>query len=164
MDSRTDIFGQAAPSEATFDPAVMEAFQGKALGDLAGWSAIVMSALGDRLGLFRNLAERGPATSRELSARAGISERYTREWLAALACAGYLAYDPGSRRFSLPAEHAPVLVQEGPLFLGAMMQLFQLFGANVEKVEQGFHSGEGVAQSSPHNQRLIYPGFCAATA
>jgi SAM-dependent methyltransferase len=146
-DTRTDISGRTAEAAAPLDPGKIEAFQGKILGDLAGWSATLLTALGDRLGLFKDMADRGPATSVELATRTGLAERYTREWLAAMACAGSLAYDPRSRRFSLPAEHALILAQEGgPLFLSAMVQLFRKFGANDEKVEQAFHTGGGVAQ------------------
>jgi hypothetical protein len=61
----------------------------------------------------------GPATSAELAARAEVHERYAREWLGAMASAGYVEYDPASRRFTLPAEHTPVLAQEGgPYFFG----------------------------------------------
>jgi len=44
--------------------------------------------IGDRLGLYRVLAERAPRTSGELAAAAGLSERYVRKWLeqAGLEC------------------------------------------------------------------------------
>src|SRR5919204_277561 len=37
--------------------------------------------LGERLGLYRALADRGALTSAELAEAAGIQERYAREWL-----------------------------------------------------------------------------------
>jgi hypothetical protein len=37
--------------------------------------------IGDRLGLYGALARDGSATSSDLAARAGIAERYAREWL-----------------------------------------------------------------------------------
>ena len=43
-----------------------------------------LSSIGDRLGLFKNLAEQGPATSEELAERAHVNERYAREWLSAM--------------------------------------------------------------------------------
>ena len=67
------------------------------------------------------LAANGPATSVELPTRTGINERYAREWLGGMASAGYLAYDPTSQRFTLPAEHALPLAQEGdPVFFGGV--------------------------------------------
>lgn len=70
--------------------------------------------LGDRLGLYRALAEGGPATSAELAAKTGTVERYVREWLEQQAAGGLLAVHdaaaaPQDRRFSLPTGHAAVL-------------------------------------------------------
>jgi SAM-dependent methyltransferase len=70
--------------------------------------------LGERLGLYRALAEGGPATSSELAERTGTAERYVREWLEHHASGGLLDVDdatrePMARRYSLPPEHVPVL-------------------------------------------------------
>ncbi len=89
-------------TQPTIDQAKTEAFVGKVLADTAGLAVTVMSSIGDRLGLFKNLAEQGSATSTELAERAQINERYAREWLGAMASAGYLGYDPATRRFTLP--------------------------------------------------------------
>jgi SAM-dependent methyltransferase len=73
--------------------------------------------VGGRLGLYRELAEGGDATPAELAARAGLDERYAREWLEQQAVAGVLTVDdasaaPGDRRYALPEAHRPVLVDE----------------------------------------------------
>jgi SAM-dependent methyltransferase len=73
--------------------------------------------LGKRLGLYRALADDGPATSTELAARTGTAERYIREWLEHHAANGFLevddpAADPLARRYHLPPEHVPVLADE----------------------------------------------------
>jgi len=70
--------------------------------------------LGERLGLYRALAEGGQATSSELAQRTGTTERYIREWLEHHAVGGLLevddaAADPLARRYRLPPEHASVL-------------------------------------------------------
>lgn len=99
------------------DQVSAEAFPGKVLSDTSGLTTTIMASIGDRLGLFRNLAE-SPATSTELAQRTHTDERYVREWLCAMTSAGYITYDPASSRFALPAAHIPVLVQEnGPMFL-----------------------------------------------
>ena len=92
-------------NSATVDHARQEAFVGKLLEQFSGTMSVLLASLGDRLGLFKDLATRGPATSAELAKRTGLNERYLREWLGGLAAAGYLTYDSGSRRFTLPAEH-----------------------------------------------------------
>jgi len=78
--------------------------------------------VGDRLGLYRALAERGPLDPAGLAAAAGIALRYAQEWLEQQAVAGVLAVVglPGPagednpagqvRRYRLPAGHAEVLL------------------------------------------------------
>src|SRR5262249_32949329 len=99
-----------------------DAFAGRALTDLAGMMTTLMCVAGDRLGLFARLAE-GPATSAELAERAGVDERYAREWLRGMTAAGYLTYDREGGRHALPAAHVPVLADEGgPMFMGGVYQ------------------------------------------
>ena len=69
---------------------------------------------GDQLGLYGELADRGPATPAELAERASIAERYAREWLEQQAAAGLLEVDDPSRpaadrTYSISAAHAAVL-------------------------------------------------------
>ena len=109
----------------TTDHAKAEQFAGKALGDMSGAVTVVMCALGDRLGLFKDLAANGPTTSAGVADRVGLNERYVREWLSMMSSAGYLHYEPATQRFALPPEHIPVLAQEnGPFFFGGMYQIF----------------------------------------
>jgi ubiquinone/menaquinone biosynthesis C-methylase UbiE len=73
--------------------------------------------LGERLGLYRALADQGPATSVELAERTGTNERYVREWLEHHAASGLVEVDdvtaaPTVRRYTLPPEHVPVLADE----------------------------------------------------
>jgi SAM-dependent methyltransferase len=70
--------------------------------------------VGERLGLYRALAEGGPATSAKLAGRTGTVERYVREWLEHHAASGLLTVDdpaagPLERRYRMPPEHVPVL-------------------------------------------------------
>jgi 2-polyprenyl-3-methyl-5-hydroxy-6-metoxy-1,4-benzoquinol methylase len=70
--------------------------------------------LGERLGLYRALAEGGPASSTQLADRTSTAERYAREWLEQQAASGLvdvddLRADPIARRYRLPPEHIPVL-------------------------------------------------------
>src|SRR5215472_8556279 len=128
-----------------------EQFTGRVLGDTAAAATIVMAALGDRLGLFRQLARGGPATSGELASRAGLSERYVREWLAGMRAAGYLEFDGTQDRFWLPAEHVPTLASEpGPAFFGGVHQ--ELIGAiqRYDQVAAAFRNGGGVAPADLH--------------
>ncbi|MGH2539884.1 MAG: class I SAM-dependent methyltransferase [Actinomycetota bacterium] len=70
--------------------------------------------IGERLGLYRSLADRGPATSTELAERTGTAERYIREWLEQQAATGFLGVDDPTadaleRRYAIPGDHVPVL-------------------------------------------------------
>jgi SAM-dependent methyltransferase len=84
------------------------------LQDAIGALELYTVYLGERLGLYRALADGGPATSGELAARTGTAERYLREWLEHHASSGLLEVDdpgadPLARRYRLPAGHLPVL-------------------------------------------------------
>ena len=124
-------------------------FFGKVMGDMSGAIVGMVCLLGDRLGLFKDLATKGPATSQEFALRNAIHERYAREWLSTLRCAGYVDYDSRSRSFSVPAERTPVLAQEGgPMFLGgAFQQLAGLFGP-LDQLVDAFRTGGGVPQDA----------------
>lgn len=125
------------------------AFAGRMMSDLGGALVGLVCALGDRLGLFRVLAVSGPVTSGELAERAGIRERYAREWLSVLACAGYVEYDPESGSFSLPPEHAAVLAWEGsPMFLGGGLQQLPALAARLDDLARAFREGGGVPQAA----------------
>jgi 2-polyprenyl-3-methyl-5-hydroxy-6-metoxy-1,4-benzoquinol methylase len=127
----------------------LQAFAQKAIGDVGGTLTVIMCSLGDRLGLFKALGARGPATSVELAAGCGLQERYVREWLSQMAVAGYLEYDPGSSRFTLPPEHAAILADEaGPMFLGGLYHFLPALVAPLERLLQAFREGGGVHQSA----------------
>ena len=88
-------------------------------------------------------------TSAELAERAGIAERYAREWLEQQATAGILTAEireDGTNRFRLPAGHAEVLLDGDSLsFMGASVtQLMTLRGA-FDQVVEAFRTGGGVS-------------------
>lgn len=122
-----------------------QAFLGQVFGDLTGLTNTVLASIGDRLGLFKDLAANGPATPDELATRMGVNERYAREWLGGMASAGYLMYDPASGEFALPPAHEPTLAEEGgPLFLGGVQQEMLGTLATLDRVIDAFRRGGGV--------------------
>ena len=86
------------PEAGMIDAARQEEFVGKVVEQISGTMTTLLGAVGDRLGLFKNLAEQGPATSAELASRTNLNERYLREWLGGMATAGYLNYDGTKKR------------------------------------------------------------------
>lgn len=107
-----------------------------------------MNYIGDRLGIFKAMADAQWVTSQELADRTGLSERYLREWLGAEASAGYVNYDPKTRKYVLPAEHALVLANDdSPFFMGGFMEMAIPNITMAPKIAQAFQTGRGVAQS-----------------
>ena len=112
--------------------------------------------LGKELGLYAALAG-GPLTPPELALAAGIAPRYAREWLEQQAVAGLLtvdlARDADDRRYTLPADHIPVLVAEDhPSHLAPLAQMVAGVGGALSRVVEAYRTGGGVA----------YPHFGAA--
>jgi 2-polyprenyl-3-methyl-5-hydroxy-6-metoxy-1,4-benzoquinol methylase len=99
-----------APQHATLDQAKVNEFLGKAIQDVAATFHAGLVLIGDKLGLYRALADGGPMTAAELAKRTGARERYVREWLSAQAAGGYVTYESASGRFTLPPEHAFLLL------------------------------------------------------
>ena len=127
------------------DEAKLNNFIGKMLGDLGGAFSLPLVRIGDRLGLYKTLNESGPMTSGDLAAKAGIAERYAREWLGHQAASGYLEYDPATTKFTLPPEHAMVFVNEdSPVFLQGAFGVALAMIENQAKVEPAFRTGKGV--------------------
>ena len=103
--------------------------------------------LGDRLGLYRVLADHGAMTSAELADAAGIHERYAREWLEHQAASELLDVegDADERRFSLPAGHDEVLLDETSLNYGAPLARAVLASIRpVDALAEAFRNGGGV--------------------
>jgi 2-polyprenyl-3-methyl-5-hydroxy-6-metoxy-1,4-benzoquinol methylase len=142
--SRTDVAG------TLLDRAAVETFAERVLGDYAGANAFFMAGIGDRLGLFEELARGGPAGSAELAGRTGLQERYLREWLGGMAAAGYLSYDPSDERYAVPVAHVPVLAEEaGAHFLGAAFFDYSTnFGDPFHRLLDAFRNGGGVPQEA----------------
>ncbi len=120
----------------------------KLLGDTTGALMGVLMVVGDRLGLFDTLAAAGPLTSDGLAAQAGITERYAREWLSAMACQGYVTYDDATTTFSLTPEQVFCLVnRDSPLYLTSVFGVLPDYWRNLDRLTGAFRLGGGVPQS-----------------
>jgi SAM-dependent methyltransferase len=138
-----------ATPQTSIDRTKQEAFVHKVLGDTSATMTTLLASIGDRLGLFKDLAANGPGTSAEVARRTGSNERYVREWLGGMATAGYLEYDAPSCRFSLPAEHAAALAAAGgPFFLGGIYEMIPALVAVFDQVTEAFRQGGGVRQAN----------------
>jgi 2-polyprenyl-3-methyl-5-hydroxy-6-metoxy-1,4-benzoquinol methylase len=106
--------------------------------------------LGDKLGLYRALADRGALTPDELAAAAGIHARYAREWLEQQAASGILdleedSDDPGARRFRLPAGHDEALLDRDSLsYIAPLSHLLVGLARPIDEVMRAYREGGGV--------------------
>ena len=122
----------------------LNAFLGKAVGDLGAAMSAVLILVGDELGLYSALAE-GRLTSGELAERTGTSERYVREWLANQAAGGYVEYDSDTGKYYLSEEQALCLANpNGPMDLpGGYSIVEDLFHVK-DRAIQNFRTGSGM--------------------
>src|SRR4051794_26800107 len=94
---------------AALDPDKLNQFVLRAVEEVGATLNAALVVIGDKLGLYRTLAEPAPTTAVELATRPATAERYVREWLNAQAAGGYVEYDPASERYSLAPEQAVAL-------------------------------------------------------
>jgi ubiquinone/menaquinone biosynthesis C-methylase UbiE len=148
------------------DPARVEAFMGSVIGDLSSALHGALTWLGDRLGIFKAMAGAGPLTEEQVARRADLSIRYLREWLQAMATAGYVEHDRAERTWTLPDAHAAVLAdEESPAFLGGLAHAVHFEYELSKQVLDAFRTGAGVPvhrfpeSLAEAQERLTAPGF-----
>lgn len=118
------------------------------LGSLIGSAELMNIYLGDRLGLYAQLGSW--STPAQLAENAGISERYAREWLEEQAVAGFLDVDDAAasgdeRKYMLPEEHAPVLVdRDAPTYLAAYARMLVAAAQQLPALMDAYRTGGGV--------------------
>jgi 2-polyprenyl-3-methyl-5-hydroxy-6-metoxy-1,4-benzoquinol methylase len=137
------------------NPDKLNAFMGKAVGDIGAALSANMVLLGDKLGLYKAMAKAGPVTPAELAKVTKTAERYVREWLGNQAAGGYVTYDAGTGRYTLPEEQAMALADESsPCFLPGAFQVIAATFMAEPKIEQRFKTGKGLGWSE-HDHRLF---------
>jgi ubiquinone/menaquinone biosynthesis C-methylase UbiE len=126
------------------DTEKLNAFLGRFVGDLGASVHTGMVVIGEKLGLYKALAE-GPVDSAELAAKTGTDERYVREWLGSQAAGGYVSYNEKTRKFSLSEEQAFTLAnEESPAYIPGAFQLALGSLSAVPKIVESFRSGAGM--------------------
>jgi SAM-dependent methyltransferase len=150
------------------DHAKLEAFVFRAVDEVGATLNTALVVMGDRLGLYRAMAGAGPLSSNELAARAGVSERYTREWLNAQAAGAYVEYDPDSGRYTLPPEQTVALTDaESPAFLPGFFQIALGSVLDSPRIVDAARTGSGVGWHEHVDdvfegcERFFRPGYNA---
>jgi 2-polyprenyl-3-methyl-5-hydroxy-6-metoxy-1,4-benzoquinol methylase len=127
-----------------------EALVERVFGSAIGLMELLSIYVGERLGLYRALAEGGAATAPELAAATATNERYAREWLEQQAVAGILEVEderaqPEARRFRLPVGHDEVLLERDSLYYAApLAQQMVSLTRPLPAVLEAFKTGGGV--------------------
>lgn len=131
---------------ASYDNARHEAFGERVVGMLNDASLTFMLSIGHRTGLLDTLKRlHRPATTHEIADESGLDERYVREWLGALVTGRVVDYEPSTRCYHLPSEHAAWLTREAtPNNLAGIMQFMSMFGKIEDHVLDCFRNGGGV--------------------
>ena len=133
------------------DQSKIDEFIGKIVTDVGATMSSILVVLGDQLGLYKALRDKGPLLPAELASEAGIGERYAREWLDAQAASGYLTYDPTTRRYGLEPEKAVALCDaDSPAYVPGFFQVAAAMWAGRETITERFKTGEGFPWGHQH--------------
>jgi len=140
----------------------------RAVDEVGATLNAALVVMGDKLGLYRALADAGPLTPAELAGRTSTAERYIREWLNAQAAGGYVTYDPESGRYTLPPELAVALTDESsPAYLPGFFQIALGSVIDSPRITEAVESGDGFGwHAHVHDvhegcERFFRPGYNA---
>jgi SAM-dependent methyltransferase len=129
----------------TINESQLQEFVMRAVGEMGAAMNAALIVIGDKLGLYKAMAGAGPMTPAELAAKTKTTERYVREWLCAQAAGGFVTYDPGTGKFTLPPEQAMALADEqSPVFLPGFFQAVSACMKDEPKISEAFRTGKGV--------------------
>jgi ubiquinone/menaquinone biosynthesis C-methylase UbiE len=153
------------PAAPAVDMDTLMAFVGKFVGDLGATIAAGNVLLGERLGLYRALAQQ-PGDARSLAAATDTDPRYVDEWLRGQAAGGYIQYDAGSATYSMTPEQAFALTDPaGPVFLPGAYELALGALKAQHHIEEAFRTGAGYGWGQHDDdvftgcERFFRPGY-----
>ncbi len=150
------------------DEARLEQFIGQFAGDFGAALHASTVVVGDKLGLYRALADVGPTDAATLAAAADCDTRLVQEWLNAQYVAGYCNFSAQTGAYWLSPEQAAVLADPtSPAFLVGAMTIAVSTAKDEEKVYDAFKTGRGLGWHEHHHdlfhgtERLFRPGYLA---
>jgi 2-polyprenyl-3-methyl-5-hydroxy-6-metoxy-1,4-benzoquinol methylase len=121
------------------------AFADRLLTALNNAALCLMMSVGHRTGLFDAMRELPAASSNEIAAKAGLNERYVREWLGAMVTGGVVELDATGEKYRLPPEHAAYLTRAaGADNLSVFAQYVAGVGSVEDDIVECFRKGGGV--------------------
>jgi 2-polyprenyl-3-methyl-5-hydroxy-6-metoxy-1,4-benzoquinol methylase len=140
----------------------------RAVDEVGATLNAALVVIGDKLGLYRALADNGPQSPAQLAESTQTAERYVREWLNAQAAGGFVAYDPDSGRYALEPEQAVALTDaDSPAYLPGFFQI--ALGSVIDspaildrvRTGDGFGWHEHVHDVHEGCERFFRPGYNA---
>lgn len=144
----------------------LDGLVGRLVGDVGACVTGALIVLGDRIGIFKAMADGAAVTAAELAGKTGLKERYLREWLSAQAAAGNVDYDESSDRFSLSPEQAMVFAEEdSPAFFAGAFEIIQSMWLDEPRIAEAFRTGSGVGWHEHSaclfrgTERFFRPGY-----
>jgi hypothetical protein len=148
------------------DEAKLHEFIGKAVGEWGGAYGVLLTFIGDKLGLFKAMAGAGELTPEELAKKTGTHPRIIKEWLAAQAAGGFVTYNPSARTYTLPEEQALALRDENsPAYIAGEYQVLMGLFKDEEKIIDAFRTGKGLGWGDHHHylfegtERFFKPSY-----
>jgi 2-polyprenyl-3-methyl-5-hydroxy-6-metoxy-1,4-benzoquinol methylase len=160
--------GQSQLSNRPLDQDKLNALLGHAVQDMGASLHAALILIGDKLGLYRAMADGRPVTPAELAARTGTAERYVREWLNANAAGNYVQFHAETASYSLSPEQAFALaLDDTPVHLPGFYHMLASCMKDEEKLTEVFRTGRGFGWHEHEKglfegcERFFRPGYLA---
>ena len=150
------------------DETALQEFINRFAGDFGAALHASTVVVGDKLGLYRAMAELGPTDAAGLAEATDCDTRLVQEWLNAQFVSGYCQHSAQTGAYWLTPEQAAVLADPStPAFLVGSMTIAASTAKDEEKVCQAFKTGKGLGWHEHHHdlfhgtERLFKPGYVA---
>ena len=157
------MVSEAAPP---IDQEKLMAFLNKVVGEFGTIMSGATVVLGEKLGLYRAMADSRPVQPDELASKTGTNPRLIREWLVSQAAGGYVEYDPTTQAFVLPPEHAIAFTDESsPACVVGGYLLVTSLVRDEPHIRDAFRTGKGFPWGEHHvdlfegTEKFFRPGY-----
>jgi 2-polyprenyl-3-methyl-5-hydroxy-6-metoxy-1,4-benzoquinol methylase len=158
----------ATTTTRPIDPDKLNQLLGQAVADMGAAMQSTLVLIGDKLGLYRAMADGEKMSAAALAKRTGTDERYVREWLNANAAGNYVSYDPGSDTYFLSPEQSFALAQDDTaVHLPGFYHMLASCMKDEEKLTNIFRTGKGFGWHEHEKglfegcERFFRPGYLA---
>lgn len=152
----------------SIDEARLDEFMNRFADDLGAALHASTVVIGDKLGLYRAMADIGPTDAVTVAEATDCDPRLVQEWLDAQYVSGYCHFSARTASYWLSPEQAAVLADlTSPVFLVGSMRIAASTAKDEEKIREAFRTGKGLGWHEHHHdlfhgtERLFNPGYAA---